>query len=412
MTRRVRMPTPCGRSSNRRDSSSRPPASTRPLAAASSSARNDIEAVRRSFEQATQAHQALTYGVSLERQARDDEARRQAEAPRESDADRVAERQAQLAVVERLPTAVRAMDSGRSLTDVLSALDHLPLPSRRRVALFVVNGPELRSWKTVGFDSEAVQASLNDQGLLLAEVMRRREPVVSAEGDGPAAPRAHRCQPTARRLPSRSWWPHSRWRSCMPTMRQPGLRIRRRRGPRRCNPRPSCVDQSVAPRRHAPRVACAVRQRLQPRAPYPTSEKEDGTTARRYARGRSCPRLLNIRGGSTSAGRSATCSRDSSRRSIGPKVIRSGSLRLSMHGQRFFNRSSCRRWPTATPRSWAITREYSDTFRILALDRHPGRRCRSSCARAEATGPPIIRPSHGMKAICGWCHRLQIVRHG
>ena len=121
------------------------------------------------------------------RLARDEEARRQAAASKEMDEDRVAERQAHLAVVERLLTAVRAMDAGRSLTDVLSALTSAAAVEAPRVALFVVNGSELRSWKTVGFDSEAVQVSLNEEGLL-GEVMRRREPVVSAEADGPAAP--------------------------------------------------------------------------------------------------------------------------------------------------------------------------------------------------------------------------------
>ena len=82
------------------------------------------------------------------------------------DEDRVAERQAQLAVVERLLTAIRLMDGGRSLTDVLSALTSAAAAEAPRVALFVVNGSELRGWKTIGFEMDTLQASLEDKGLL------------------------------------------------------------------------------------------------------------------------------------------------------------------------------------------------------------------------------------------------------
>jgi predicted nucleic acid-binding Zn-ribbon protein len=248
------------------------------------SARNDLEAVRRSFEQATQAHQALTYRVSLERQARDDEARRQAEAARERDSDRVAERQAQLAVVERLLTAVRAMDSGRSLTDVLSALTSAAAVEAPRVALFVVNGPELRSWKTVGFDSEAVQASLSDQGLL-AEVMRRREPVVSAEGDGPAAP-------------AFASLPADRAAIAVPLMvaSQPVAVLYADDAAAGPADTPASWPEAVQILGHhasinlahltAARAAEAMRRSAAPATAgaVPTSEKENGTSARRYAR--------------------------------------------------------------------------------------------------------------------------------
>jgi predicted nucleic acid-binding Zn-ribbon protein len=151
------------------------------------STRNELDAARRAREEATQAYQALSSKVDQDRRARDEDARRQAEAARAMDEDRVAERQAQLAVVERLLTAIRLMDGGRSLTDVLSALTSAAAAEAPRVALFVVNGSELRGWKTIGFETDTLLASLEDKGLL-GEVMRRREPVVSAEGDGPSAP--------------------------------------------------------------------------------------------------------------------------------------------------------------------------------------------------------------------------------
>ncbi len=150
------------------------------------SLRHDLESMRQQLEAARE--QVATGSRDLDTARNEVEAiRRQAEAAREISEDRLAERQAQLAVVERLLTAVRAMDTGRSLTDVLSALTSAAAVEAPRVALFVVNGSELRSWKTVGFAADTVQASLNDEGLL-AEVIRRREPVVTADGDRPRAP--------------------------------------------------------------------------------------------------------------------------------------------------------------------------------------------------------------------------------
>ncbi len=150
------------------------------------SLRHELESTRQQLEAARA--QVTTGSRDLDTARNELEAiRRQAEAAREIAEDRVAEREVQLAVVERLLTAVRAMDAGRSLTDVLSALTSAAAVEAPRVALFVVNGSELRSWRTVGFEADTVQASLNDEGLL-AEVVRRREPVVTADGDRPAAP--------------------------------------------------------------------------------------------------------------------------------------------------------------------------------------------------------------------------------
>jgi hypothetical protein len=155
--------------------------------------REEADSLRQELESARQqlgtVQLQLTAGNRELETARNelDAARRQAEAARAVDEDRVAERQAQLAVVERLLMAIRQMDSGRSLTDVLSALTSAAAAEAPRVALFVVNGSELRGWKTIGFETDTLQASLEDTGLL-GEVVRRREPVVSAEGDGPSAP--------------------------------------------------------------------------------------------------------------------------------------------------------------------------------------------------------------------------------
>ena len=149
--------------------------------------RNELGAAIRARDEATLAHQALNSKLDQDRRLRDEDARRQAEASRVLAEARVAERHAQLAVVERLLTAIRLMDGGRSLTDVLSALTSSAAAETPRVALLVVNGSELRGWKSIGFEMDTLTASLEDTGLL-GEAMRRREPVVCGEGQGPPAP--------------------------------------------------------------------------------------------------------------------------------------------------------------------------------------------------------------------------------
>ena len=150
--------------------------------------RSELEIARRLRDEAVHAHQTLTSAVDQERRSREDDARRQVEASKAAQDARISERQAQLAVVERLLTAIRSMDGGRSLTDVLSLLATAAAAEAPRVALFVVNGAELRGWKTVGFAADAaMRAHIEEQGLL-GEVMRRKEPVVTAAGAGPAAP--------------------------------------------------------------------------------------------------------------------------------------------------------------------------------------------------------------------------------
>jgi hypothetical protein len=102
---------------------------------------------------------------------------------------RLAERQSQLAIVERVLTAVRAIDRAKSLSDVLASLTSSAAAEAPRVALFVVNGADLRGWKSAGFRGEAsaLHVSTRDTGLL-GGALRRRETVVTAEADGPAAP--------------------------------------------------------------------------------------------------------------------------------------------------------------------------------------------------------------------------------
>ena len=152
--------------------------------------RHELAAAGRARDEAVSARSALSTEIEHHRRSAEHEARRYEEAAAAVAEARVTERQTQLAIVERLLTAIRSMDAGRSLSDVLSALTSSAAAEAPRVALFVVNGTELRGWKTAGFDGDAsaLQATMDDEGLL-GDVLRRREPVVTADGAGPGAPK-------------------------------------------------------------------------------------------------------------------------------------------------------------------------------------------------------------------------------
>ena len=80
---------------------------------------------------------------------------------------RVAERQAHLAVVERLLGAVNAIDDARSLSDTLTSVTHAAATVAPRAALFIVadgvNGQDLQGWQAAGFDKDS-PASLRFSG--------------------------------------------------------------------------------------------------------------------------------------------------------------------------------------------------------------------------------------------------------
>ena len=142
----------------------------------------------RARDEVADREQLLASELNLERQSRAQDAVQQREAGAALADARLAERQSQLAMVDRVLTAIRTMDTGRSLSDVLAALVTAAAAEAPRVALFVANAGELRGWKTSGFDTAAtaLQASATDG--LLAEALRRREPVVTGETPDVAAP--------------------------------------------------------------------------------------------------------------------------------------------------------------------------------------------------------------------------------
>ena len=71
---------------------------------------------------------------------------------------RAAERQALLAVVERLLDSVRAIGEAQSLSDVLAALVAGAAGEVPRAALLIVNGDDLQGFRVSGFDEAAASA--------------------------------------------------------------------------------------------------------------------------------------------------------------------------------------------------------------------------------------------------------------
>ena len=218
--------------------------------------------------------------------------------------------------------------------------------------------PSSRSWKTVGFEADTVQASLNDEGLL-AEVIRRREPVVTADGDRPAAP-------AFAALPS------DRAAIAIPLLvaSQPVAVLYADDA----SPGPAATPASWPEAvqilgRHASvnlahlTAARAVEAMRRSAAPptgeaAPRLEKEDGTSARRYARLLVSEIKLTTRRRYDSAGkqRDLLAQTEAGNRARS-QAGHAADLRQWMPAGRSFNRSSCRRWPTAMPRSSAILRE-------------------------------------------------------
>lgn len=136
-----------------------------------------------------EARQRVESDLQEERQGRQADARRQDEIAAGLAEQRVAERQGQLATLERLLAALRSMDAAATLTDVLAALAAAASGEAPRTALFVVQGPELRTWKAHGFaELPGSQHVAADDTGLLAEVIRRRDVVVAAAPGDPAPP--------------------------------------------------------------------------------------------------------------------------------------------------------------------------------------------------------------------------------
>jgi hypothetical protein len=152
-------------------------------------ARDQIARLNRDAEEISAARALAESELEATRQQHQDEIQRQARAVADDADARLAERQVQLAVVERILSAIGALDGARSLTQVLSTLLASAAAEAPRVALFVMHGRELKAWKAAGFDEDPSSLHIDlEEGGLLADVLRGREPVVTSEGEGPHAP--------------------------------------------------------------------------------------------------------------------------------------------------------------------------------------------------------------------------------
>jgi hypothetical protein len=89
------------------------------------------------------------------------------------------------AAQERLVNAMRAMDSARSLSDVLDALVTCGAREAGRAGLFLVSQGRLRSWRLVGFDSldagPAVELPADESGPILEAIKTEGGPTSSPQ---------------------------------------------------------------------------------------------------------------------------------------------------------------------------------------------------------------------------------------
>jgi hypothetical protein len=99
------------------------------------------------------------------------------------------ERNAQLAMVDRLFGAMRSMDAAKSLTDVLTILVQSAAAEASRAAIFVSNGEHLQGHKSVGFSADIAAQRVPARGTsLFAKAVERREAVASSQEAGLEAP--------------------------------------------------------------------------------------------------------------------------------------------------------------------------------------------------------------------------------
>ncbi len=115
-----------------------------------------------------------------------DAARREARAEAESACleAQAAERQAELALVERLADDVRRLDDARSLTDILDRLTTSVAVSAPRAAMFVVRGSRAAGWRFAGFPDEADPRRLEfgvDAPNLVARAIGAGRPVTTSD---------------------------------------------------------------------------------------------------------------------------------------------------------------------------------------------------------------------------------------
>jgi hypothetical protein len=145
----------------------------------------DLALAQNTIAQLTEAQAALT-GERDAAQALG--AAQQVQREADHTAARAEERLAQLALVERLLSAVRTIDAAKSLGDTLTALTNASASMAPRVALFVVSGREVQGWRAAGFDgpSPATLRLPSDDGSAVAAAAATTAAVATADAQAPA----------------------------------------------------------------------------------------------------------------------------------------------------------------------------------------------------------------------------------
>lgn len=76
----------------------------------------------------------------------------------------------EIAAGERLVAAIRSLDSGQTLSEILDVLVLSAAAETRRAAIFLPEGSQLRSWRFVGFDQSLetadIQLPFNEGGVI------------------------------------------------------------------------------------------------------------------------------------------------------------------------------------------------------------------------------------------------------
>jgi len=78
----------------------------------------------------------------------------------------------EISASERLLGAIRSLDRGQSLSEILNALVESAAAATRRAAIFLLEGTKLRGWRFVGFDPALEKGELelsDDTGGVIAE---------------------------------------------------------------------------------------------------------------------------------------------------------------------------------------------------------------------------------------------------
>jgi hypothetical protein len=91
---------------------------------------------------------------------------------------RAAERDSQLAIVERVSDGMRRMDEATSLTEILTTLVGAAGAEAPRAALFIANGREMQGFKARGFTSDIGLVRVTDERLF-DEAVERAEAVAT-----------------------------------------------------------------------------------------------------------------------------------------------------------------------------------------------------------------------------------------